>query len=77
MDFYLWIDIPCARSWPRWKFLPRTPAVQVYIDLMRAAMAAWNTASSDLKAAYRHQAQGSGLTARDLWVRGYIKGLDY
>ena len=44
---------------------------------MRAAMAAWNTASADIKAAYNHQAQGSGLMGRDLWVRGYIKGLDY
>ena len=77
VDFYLWNGIPCARTWPRWKFLPRTPAVQVYIDLLKQAMAIWAVLPANIRDAYTEQARGSGLIGRDLWVRAYIKGLDY
>lgn len=77
VDFYLWNGINCARSWPRWKFLPRTPAVQVYIDLFTEAMTTWANLPAVIRDAYDQQAQGSGLIGRDLWVRAYIKGLAY
>lgn len=77
VDFYLWNGIPCARSWPRWKFLPRTPEVQVYINLLKEAMAVWKDLPQDIRDAYNEQARGSGLMGRDLWIRAYIKGLDY
>jgi len=77
VDFYLWNGINCARGWPRWKLKKRTPEVQVYIDLFRVAMNAWGDLPAVIRDAYNQQAQGSGLMGRDLWVRAYIKGLDY
>lgn len=77
VDFYLWKGIPVARRWPSWKLKGRAPAVQTYINLFKEAMELWPTLPQAVRLAYEDQARGSGLIGRDLWVRAYIKGLDY
>jgi len=77
VDFYLHWGRNVARIWPAWKLKKRSPAVQVYIDLFTEAMNLWGELPPVIRDAYNAQAQGSGLMGRDLWVRAYIKGLDY
>lgn len=75
IDFYLWKGIPCARSWPRSPGHQRSPAVMAQWQAFTTASREWPFLSPTIQAAYQEMATDSGLTARDLQIRGYIGGL--
>jgi len=75
IDFYLWMGIPVARSWPRSPGHDRAPAVEAAWIPFSYAASHWKNLSLEIKQAYFDMAQNTGLTARDMFTRSYISGL--
>jgi len=75
VDFYEWMGIPVARSWPRSPGKTRAPAVAAQWPAFALAAREWKNISAAVQAAYYSMAQSSGLDARDLQVRSYLSGL--
>lgn len=75
IDYYLWMDIPVARTWPRPPTGQRSTAVKAQWPAFTLAVREWNHLSPIVQAAYRALAQNSGLDGRDLQVRAYLSGL--
>lgn len=75
VDFYVYMGIPVARSWPRSPGRLRAPSVEAQWPVFSYAAKEWNNLSPDVQAAYNELAQSSGLDGRDLFTRGYISGL--
>ena len=74
IDFYLWLGLPCARKWPVYK--PRTPtqAEKANQDRFAAINSAWRNIDPVSRQAFQDMATGTGLTARDMYVRTSMKG---
>lgn len=75
VDFYLWMGIPVARSWPRSPGSDRAPSVQAQWSAFSYASKSWLTVSDEIRQAYLDMATNTGLTGRDMFMRGYISGL--
>jgi hypothetical protein len=75
VDYYLWMGIPVARSWPRSPGPRRAPAVEAQWPPFSYAAKEWSNLSVTVQAAYHGMAQTGGLDGRDLQVRGYLSGL--
>ncbi len=85
IDFYLYHPtcdpenkgpgVPVARKWPRSPSLPRSLAVQATWPIFAAAVHAWPTLTEEIQDTYRTLAVGSGLSGRDMFIKGYIKGI--
>ena len=75
IDYYVWMGIPVARSWPRSTGKHRAPAVEAQWSSFAYATKEWNNLSDAVQTAYRELAQSSGLDGRDLQIRAYISGL--
>ena len=77
IDFYVWMGIPCARKWPRSPGHDRAPGVEAQWTAWRWATTNWQSLSQFVRDAYNHQAQGTNLTGRDIFTKGFIsaKGL--
>lgn len=77
VDFYVYMGIPCARSWPRSPGPDRAPAVEAQWLPFAWASANWNNLSPSVREAYINQATGTNLTSRDLFTKSFIstKGL--
>lgn len=75
IDFYVHDGVPCARRWPRSPSAPRAPAVQAYMQIFKDGVALWPTLSPAVQQAYNDMAVGTKMTARDLFMTGYISGL--
>lgn len=75
VDFYLWKDIPCARSWPRAPTGTRAPGVVAAQLPFTDAVHLWNQLSPEIKEAYNSFATTTTLTGRDWFIRGYIAGI--
>jgi hypothetical protein len=75
VDYYVYMGIPVARSWPRSPGKTRAPAVEAQWSAFRYASQEWVKLSPEVQAAYRAMAQSSGLDGRDLQMRAYLSGL--
>jgi len=72
IDFYVHMGQACARKWPRSPGHDRAPAVEAKWPAFAWAASNWNSLSADIQDAYKRQAQGTNLTGRDLFVKGFI-----
>lgn len=75
IDFYYWMGIPVARSWPRSPGHERAPAVQAQWPAWTTASRLWAKLSPFIRAQYDWMAAGSRLTGRDMFTKGYISNL--
>jgi len=75
IDFYIWMGIPVARSWPRSPGHDRAHAVEAQWSAFTYASQSWLTVSAEIRQAYLNMATNTGLTGRDMFMRGYISGL--
>jgi hypothetical protein len=75
VDFYVYMGIPVARSWPRVSGKARAPAVAAQWPTFTYAAREWKKLSKTVQDAYMKMAQSSGLDGRDLQVRAYLSGL--
>lgn len=74
LDFYLWMDIPVARKWPRSPGKRRAPAVEAQWDTFSYASKLWPYLAPEIQEAYRITVHGTNLSGRDLAVKAYMKG---
>lgn len=74
LDFYYWRGIPCVRSWPTSPGKDRAQSVSRQWPTFIYAAQEWNNLSPEVQAAWRSLAANSGLSARDMMMRGYLKG---
>lgn len=72
LDFYVWMGMPCVRSWPRSPGHKRTPAVEAQWPAFATASKAWSFLSPEIQAAYREMSAGLRLSARDLFIKYYL-----
>lgn len=75
VDFYYWMGLPIARSWPKSPGRQRSPAVMAQWPLFTYVSREWANLSPAVQEAYKALAQRSGLNGRDLQTRGYLTGL--
>lgn len=75
VDFYEYMGIPVARSWPRSPGRIRAPSVEAQWPAFTLAAREWANLSPEVQAAYYAMAESSGLDGRDLQVRAYLSGL--
>lgn len=75
IDFYEYMGIPVARKWPRSPGHKRSPAVEAQWPVFTDAVNLWNQLSEEVKETYRKLASGTGMSGRDLFIKGYIGGL--
>lgn len=75
LDFYYYMGKACCRRWPRSPGHVRSPAVMAQWDAFSYASREWNNLSDIVRRAYEELATGSALTARDMFIRSYLKGL--
>ncbi|MBA7623449.1 hypothetical protein ES703_30845 [subsurface metagenome] len=68
------MGVSCARKWPKKTGLRRTPAVEAQWPIFIEAAAVWAEISSVVREAYAEMAVTTNLTARDMFIRGYISG---
>lgn len=74
LDYYVWMGIPCVRSWPSRRTLPHSPAEQAQWPIFATAITVWTQADDETRAAYEKMAQGSTLSGRDIASKLYMKG---
>ena len=74
IDFYVWMGIPCARSWPRSPGHDRAPSVQLQWPAFAWASSNWNELSPYVRQAYEDLARGTNMTPRDLFTKSFING---
>ncbi len=77
VDYYEWKGIPCARMWPTWPKRVPYPAEKANQDDFTYAVKQATLASDYIKDRYKALAAGTPWTWRDLFIRGYMKGLPY
>lgn len=75
VDYYWYMGIPVARSWPRSPGRTRAPAVEAQWPAFTYAAQEWNNLSEAVQDSYRALAQSSGMDGRDLFTRSYLSGL--
>ena len=75
VDFYDYLGIHVARSWPRSPGHNRSPAVRATWPAFSYASREWSNLTPEVQAAYNALAGGSGLSGRDMQVRSYLSGL--
>ncbi len=75
VDFYYNMGLPVARAWPKSPGRNRSPAVKAQWPAWAYISKLWTALPPELQAAYNFMAGGTPLTGRDLFTRGYLKGL--
>ncbi len=75
VDFYVYMGLNVARAWPKSPGKNRSAAVKAQWPTWTYIGKAWRELPATIKEAYTLQAAGTPLTGRDLFTRGYIKGL--
>lgn len=74
IDFYYYMGIPVARTWPRKPTGARSPGVQAQWPVFKQAAELFDQISPEVRLAYAQMAVGTNLTAKDIFFRGYISG---
>lgn len=72
IDFYLWMGIPVARSWPRRRTIPFTPQEKANWPLFATAVKVWANSPVYVQDAYRSMSSASSLSGRDLASKLYL-----
>jgi hypothetical protein len=75
IDFYEYMGLAVARTWPRSPGRKRAPAVEAQWENWAYAAREWRNLSPTVQDAYRALGHSSGLSCRDLQVRGYLAGI--
>ncbi|GAI60499.1 unnamed protein product [marine sediment metagenome] len=75
LDFYVHDGQPCVRSWPRSPGHHRAPAVEAQWSAFAWAASNWKVLALPVKEAYNQMAQGTNLTGKDLFIKGYLTPL--
>lgn len=75
IDFYAHMGTQCVRKWPRSPGKRRSPAVEAQWSIFATVAALWIGLPQNIKDAYIWLAEGTGMTGRDMFTRGYISGL--
>lgn len=75
LDFYYHEGQACVRAWPKSPGKVRTPAVMAWWAPFAYAAGEWNNLSEAVRRSYAELASGTGLSARDMFQRAYMKGL--
>lgn len=74
IDFYLYLGIPVARSWPKSPGKNRSPLVSAQWPIFTTAANLWRQLSPEVVQAYEDMAKKTNLVAKDMFFRGYISG---
>ena len=74
IDFHVYMGVPCFRRWPKSPGRLRTPAVMEQWAPFSIATQLWHQVSPQVKEAYAEMAKETNLTARDMFMRGYLSG---
>ena len=74
IDFYYYMGLPCARSWPRKPKGARSAPVMAQWPVFKRAAELFNQLSPEVRYAYEQMAVGTNLTVKDIFFRGYISG---
>ncbi|MBA7535021.1 hypothetical protein ES705_27271 [subsurface metagenome] len=75
IDFYVHRGIPCARAWPKSPGKHRSEPVMAQWPAFSTAAKEWKLLSQAVQDSYTQFSTDSGLSGRDLQVRGYLTGL--
>lgn len=75
IDFYYYMGVPCARSWPKKIGANRSPAVMAQWPIWTEAARLWGEISPTVREAYVQMAVSTDLTGKDMFFRGYISGI--
>ncbi|MBA7675402.1 hypothetical protein ES703_83635 [subsurface metagenome] len=75
VDFYVYMGIPCFRAWPKSPGKKRTPAVMAWWAPFATAAKEWKLLSPYVRRSCEIMAGHSGLSGKDVFTRGYMKGL--
>jgi len=75
LDFYEYMGIPVARSWPKSPGKRRSPPVAAQWPIFTYAAREWLNLSPIVQQSYRSLATNSGLSGRDMQIRAYLNGL--
>jgi len=75
LDFYYYMGQPCVRRWPKSPGPRRAPQVEAQWPAFTQAVALWRELDPSLVTYFRQMAQGTGLTARDVFMRAYLAGI--
>ncbi|MBA7568974.1 hypothetical protein ES708_10711 [subsurface metagenome] len=73
VDFYVHRGIVCARAWPRSPGHRRAQAVEARWPAFTVASRLWNQLSPEVRQAYGQMSAGLRLSARDIFIKGYLK----
>jgi hypothetical protein len=76
LDFYVYLGVPCVRSWPRRVGTDRSPAVKAQYPNFTSASRSWSQMSQHIHDAYNSLASDSGISGRDLSIASMISGID-
>lgn len=74
IDFYYWKGIPCARRWPTWVKRTATTREKANQDAFTYAIMSYAELPPVVRQFYVEMAAGTNVTARDLFLRAYLKG---
>lgn len=74
VDFYYWKGIPCARRWPHWTKRTATGREKANQDAFAYAIMSWSDLPPFVRQCFYDMTAGTGMTARDFFVRCYLKG---
>lgn len=78
IDYYVYMDVPCARKWPRSPGHRRSPAVEAQWPIFAKAAHLWSTLSPEIQSLYNSMAHTAGQSGRDVFSISYISGIyDY
>ena len=75
LDFYYWLGVPVARTWPKSPGKSRSPRVSAQWPAFTAAAQEWKFLSPAVQQAYKSMTLHGGLSGRDLQIRAYMTGL--
>ncbi len=74
LDFYYWKGLAVCRSWPQSPGHSRSENVMRQWPAFTIAAKAWKELPLAIKDLYANMAQGTILTGRDVFARGYLSG---
>jgi len=77
IDFYVYKGLPVARKWPHYPKRKPHPLEKENQDAFRYCNQLYHTLQAFIQLQYQNMAKGTRLTAKDWFVKAYMKGIDY
>lgn len=72
LDFYVWMGIPVARSWPKSPGSDRAPGVKAGWAAWTWASQNWQSLDDETRTSFNRMAAGTNMTGRDLFIKSYL-----